>query len=80
MTGYKPGDETEYRIEFQIQRREPGDEDFTEVGFGSSGAWGSVGQAAHILESMVDHREWETTDGMPDPGSVDNGLDEEADR
>jgi hypothetical protein len=73
MTGYKPGDETLYRIEFQIQRREASDEDFTEVGFGSSGGWGTVNQAAHILGSMVDNREWETTAGMPDPDSVDKG-------
>jgi hypothetical protein len=63
-------DETDYRIEFQIQRREPGDEDFVEIGFGSTGAWGSIRQASHILGSMVDNNEWETEAGQPDPDSV----------
>lgn len=66
---------SDYRIEFQVQRREPGDEDFTEIGFGSSGGWGSVDQAAHILQSMVDHREWETEGAMPDPDTVDRDLE-----
>jgi hypothetical protein len=63
-------DETEYRIEFQVQRREPGADDFTEVGFGSSGGWHSVDQASHIAESMIEHREWETTADQPDPETV----------
>ena len=61
----------DYRIEFAIQRRDSGDDDFTEIGFGSSGSWGSVNQAAHIVESMVQAREWETEPGAPDPDSVD---------
>lgn len=57
----------DYRIEFTITRREAGEGDFTEVGFGSTGEWESPETAAHILQSMVDNREWETTDGMPEP-------------
>jgi hypothetical protein len=60
----------QYRIEFQITGRGPDDEDFTEIGFGSTGAWGSIGQAAHILESMVAHGEWETEPGQPDPAEI----------
>jgi hypothetical protein len=61
----------DYRIEFTIQRREPGDEDFTEIGFGSSGGSDSVDGAAYAVESIVQNRLWETTPGMPDPDSVD---------
>lgn len=57
----------EYRIEFSIQRRDDGAADFTEVGFGSSGAWSDVDQAAHDLQSAVVNREWETSAGMPAP-------------
>jgi hypothetical protein len=68
-------DGPEYRIEFSIQRRQPGqdDDDFTEIGFGSSGAWASVDQCAHMVETAVQRREWETTEGMPDPDTLDAG-------
>jgi hypothetical protein len=67
---------TEYRIDFTITRRREGEDDFTEIGFGSSGAWGDPAQAAHILESSVEHFEWETSTGMPDPDSVRADLDD----
>lgn len=60
----------EFRIEYQIQRRLPSDDDFVEIGFGSSGGWGDVDQAAHILVSAVQNREWETEGDMPDPNEV----------
>lgn len=34
---------TEFRIEYTIQRLEPEAEDFTEIGFGSSGACSDLG-------------------------------------
>lgn len=58
---------SEYRVDFSITRRQGGEDDFTEVGFGSSGGWSTVDQAAHIAQSMVENREWETSAGMPDP-------------
>lgn len=61
----------EYRIEFSITRRLPGEDDFTEIGFGSSGAWSSVDQAEHMMGSAISSREWETGPGMPDPSGVD---------
>jgi hypothetical protein len=66
------GDEDEFRIEFTITRRQRGqdEDDFTEIGFGSSGAWSSLDQCAHMVETAVQRREWETTDGMPDPEDV----------
>lgn len=61
---------SDYRIEFAIQRRREGEDDFAEIGFGSSGTWSSPEQAAHILQSAVQNREWETTDGMPEPSDA----------
>jgi hypothetical protein len=59
--------DAQYRIDFTITRRTEGDADFEEIGFGSSGAWSDIDQAAHILQSSVQNREWETSEGMPDP-------------
>lgn len=59
--------DVEYRIEFAIQRKRPEDEDFAEVGFGSSGAWGSIEAASHMAGSAIECREWETTGDMPKP-------------
>ena len=61
---------TEYQIEFSLQRRKPGEDDFTEVGFGSSGAWGDLEHAVHIVSSIVQNAGWETDPGMPAPESV----------
>jgi hypothetical protein len=60
----------EYRIEFSIQRRAEGEEDFTEIGFGSSCAASSVDLAAGEVESTVQNRMWETGPGQPDPLTV----------
>jgi hypothetical protein len=59
---------TEYRIDYTITRRQDGDEGFTEIGFGSSGAWPDVEQCAEMLAADIQHGQWETSDGMPDPG------------
>ena len=61
---------SDYRIDFTITRRQDGDDDFTEIGFGSSGAWGSPEMAAEMVAGDLQHGAWETSDGMPDPGSV----------
>jgi len=63
-------DETEYRVEYQITRRLPGEDDFTEIGFGSSGAWSSIDMCVHIVGSAVQNGEWETEPGMPLPKEV----------
>lgn len=66
MTAY------EYRIEYQVQRRDMNsDEDFIEIGFGSSCAQDSVNDAAYAIESYVQNRAWETDGDMPDPDEVD---------
>ena len=61
---------SEFRIEYSIKRSEDG-EDFTEIGFGSSGAWGDVDSAVHAVTSYIQNRQWETGPGMPDPDEVD---------
>jgi hypothetical protein len=63
----------EYRIEFTVQRRRDGEEDFSDIGFGSSGTWSSVDHCAYMIETDVQHRQWETEPGMPDPDGVDRG-------
>jgi hypothetical protein len=48
---------TEYRIEFTIQRREDGDDDFEDIGFGSSGAWDTPDRVrAHALVRRAEQR------------------------
>lgn len=61
---------TEYRVEYTIQRRQDGEDDFTDIGFGSSGGWGSLDQAMHMASSAVECYEWETEPGMPDPEQI----------
>jgi len=61
---------TEYRIEYQIQRQRDGEDDFTEIGFGSSGAWGSPEQASYMADCAIQRGEWETEPGMPSPADV----------
>lgn len=60
----------EYRIEFSIQRADGESDEFTEIGFGSSGAWDDLDAACHSIASMVPRGEWETNPGMPSPESV----------
>jgi hypothetical protein len=61
----------DFRITFAIERRLPGEDDFTEVGFGTSGTSSTIDHAAHLLNSALQNREWETEEGMPDPEEVD---------
>lgn len=58
-------DETEYRIEYTIQRRLGGEDDFSDVGFGSSGAWSDPEQCVHMVSSDVGNFQWENEPGMP---------------
>jgi hypothetical protein len=68
--------EADYRIEFSIQRRLESEEDFTEVGFGSGGEGGTVADALYGVESVVQNKQWETGEGMPEPDSLEGGTDE----
>lgn len=61
----------EYRIEYSIQRRDDdADDEFVEIGFGSSGFWGDLDACAHMVESDISSRSWETEGDMPDPREV----------
>jgi hypothetical protein len=64
---------TEYRIEYSIQRCDDESGDFVEIGFGSSGTWVDVDGASHAIGTDIEHRQWETRPGMPDPEEVDRG-------
>lgn len=67
----------EYRIEFSIQRCLPGEDDFTEIGFGSSGSWDDLDACTHSIDSGVTNGEWETTGDMPDPDDVMAAIKDE---
>ena len=60
----------EYRIEFSIQRADDGDEEFMEIGFGSSGAHDDLKAATFAVDSQVTNWLWETTGEMPDPDEI----------
>lgn len=60
----------EYRIDYTITRRGPSDEDFEEIGFGSSGAWETIDAAEHAMGSDVENYQWETSGDMPDPQEI----------
>jgi hypothetical protein len=63
-------DNDEFRITYSIERRQPGENDFTEIGFSSTGASGTVDGALYQAQSDIQNRLWETHEGMPDPGDV----------
>lgn len=67
---------TDYRVEFTIQRQRPGEDDFTEIGFGSSAAWGDLDMCAHMIASALQRGEWETEAGHPDPADVMRDIQE----
>jgi len=49
----------EYRVDFTIMRRLPGEDDFTELGFGSTTAEDSIDQAAHMALSNLQNEGWD---------------------
>lgn len=63
-------DQAEYRIEYAIQRRLPGEDDFTEIGFGSSSSASDLDAAVYAIESDIGNGIWETEAGQPDPDDV----------
>jgi hypothetical protein len=72
-------DSDEFRIEYTITRRRAGqdEDDFTEIGFGSSGAWSTIDQCAHRVTSAVQNKEWETSESMPDPDDAEREAEDE---
>jgi hypothetical protein len=63
--------DVEYRIDYTISRRGPGDDDFKEIGFGGSCGAATVNAAAYDVKSDIQNRNWETSGDMPDPSAVD---------
>lgn len=51
--------QAEYRIDFSIMRRLPGEDDFTEFGFGSTTAESSIDEAAHMAMSALQNDGWD---------------------
>jgi len=68
--------ETEYRIEYVVQRMLPEEEDFSDIGFGSSGGWGGVQPALHAASTDIQRYSWETERGMPDPEDIEREQQE----
>jgi hypothetical protein len=64
----------EFRIDYTITYRGPDDEDFREIGFGSTYAHANVNDAAGDVEALIQNRLWETTGDMPDPETVDRPV------
>ncbi len=63
-------DEALYRITYTVERRQPGDDDFTEIGFGSTVGVADIDAALYEVQSVIQNRHWETIDGMPDPADA----------
>lgn len=61
---------SDFRIDYTISRRLPGENEYTEVGFGGAGG-SSVDDALYFVQSAVQNREWETSPDMPDPRLID---------
>lgn len=49
----------EYRIDFSVMRRLPGEDDFSEVGFGSTTAEESVRAAGDMAHASIQNDEWD---------------------
>lgn len=71
--------ETDYRIEYSIQRKRHDDEDFVEIGFGSSCDYGDIESAIEHVASDIDNLNWEHTREQPSPKAVDAEIRNEQD-
>lgn len=66
-------DETQYRIEYTITRRQPGEDDFTEFGFGSSGGWPDLRSCAYEVTSEIENELWTEAVNQQVPGMPKSG-------
>ena len=71
-------EETEYEITYSLRRRQTCDDDYTEIGFGSSGGWSSLEACAYAVGSDIQNYCWETERGMPDPDEIRADIESEA--
>lgn len=51
--------EIEYRIDFSILAKDPGEEDFTEIGFGSTVSANRLDSCGFDVMSQVQNGEWD---------------------
>ncbi len=66
---------TDYEIVYTLRRRSPGEEDFSDIGFGISGIWSTPDECGHMVLSDIQNYAWETEAGMPDPEEIRSDLD-----
>ena len=71
-------EETEYEIVYSLRRRQACDDDYTEIGFGSSGGWSSPEACAYAVGSDIQNYCWETERGMPDPHEIRADIEDES--
>ena len=71
-------EETEYEITYSLRCRQPDDDDYTEIGFGSSGGWSSPEACAYAVGSDIQNYCWETERGMPDPDKIRADIEDES--
>ncbi|MGZ1492526.1 hypothetical protein [Brevibacterium sediminis] len=62
--------EYEYRVEYTIQRSTVDEDDWEEIGFGSSAAWSDLDAASYAVTSDLQNGTWETEGDHPDPADV----------
>jgi len=62
----------EYRITYALEARGEDDDDFEEVGFGSSCSWDTLKECEHDIGSQIDNYGWEYTEGVhPEPEELE---------
>lgn len=71
-------EEIDYEITYSLRRRQPDDDDYTEIGFGSSGGWSSPEVCAYAVGSDIQNYRWETERGMPDPHEIRADIEGES--
>lgn len=71
-------EEIDYEITYSLRRRQPDDDDYTEIGFGSSGGWSSPEACAYAVGSDIQNYCWETERGMPDPHEIRADIEDES--
>ena len=65
---------TDYEIVYTLRRRQPGEEDFSDIGFGTSGIWDTPDECGHMVLSDIQNCGWETEGDMPTPDEIARAL------
>lgn len=67
--------DVEYEVTYSLRRRLPGEDDYTEIGFGVSGEWSNPAMAGHMVLSALQNYEWETEKSHPDPDEIRDAVE-----